>query len=556
MIFFLVIAISLLSVLPLAAQGYFPMHDDLQVMRIFEMEKCFMDGQFPCRWVPDMGFGFGQPMFNFYSATPYYLGILIRLLTPLSIMGTVKLLFALTLVGSGVTMYLLAKEFFGKQTALLVSVLYVFAPYRALDVYVRGALSENFSLMLLPLLFLAVYKLLKKPNFKSVAFTSVIIALQITTHNVSTLMYFFFTGVWGLYWLAKSFSFKKIYATVVSGLIGFGMSAFFILPIIFERQYIQDEFFTKDYFFFGAHFVSLRQLFIDRSFGFGPSIFGDQDTMSFQIGWPHWLLVPLGVLIVFVFRSKKWKDKLSLVLLFAVLFTLSIFLTHQKSFPIWNNFSTITFVQFPWRFLGPAAFFASLAAGGLGYLPKVIKQISIFGIIILTILLNAFYFKPEIHFFEDTDVTKLSGEQFLIQQKSAILDYLPIYAEKAPESLAPTKPIIIEGDTNTQNYSTTSSTFFFDAEVNEDSTLQIPIMYYPGWEVYSLVGQGERISTEPGGELGSIEITLPKGKYMIHGRFTDTPLRSAANVITLSSVALLAFGFLLNHNDNKFLGLK
>src|SRR5258706_12575615 len=55
-------------------KGYFNMHDDLQMMRQLEMEKCFADGQVPCRWVPDMGYGYGFPFFIFYLPLPYYVG--------------------------------------------------------------------------------------------------------------------------------------------------------------------------------------------------------------------------------------------------------------------------------------------------------------------------------------------------------------------------------------------------------------------------------------------------------------------------------------------------
>ena len=48
---------------PLMKTGYFSHQDDLQVMRIFEMRKCFSDFQIPCRWVPDMGWGNGFPLF-------------------------------------------------------------------------------------------------------------------------------------------------------------------------------------------------------------------------------------------------------------------------------------------------------------------------------------------------------------------------------------------------------------------------------------------------------------------------------------------------------------
>ncbi|MFZ5933166.1 MAG: hypothetical protein ACOYT7_03790, partial [Patescibacteria group bacterium] len=104
---------ALLAGRSLLAPGYFNMHDDLQMMRQLEMEKCLLDLQIPCRWVPDMGYGFGFPLFNFYPPLPYLIGEIIRLFG-FSFVTTAKLLFLLSFVVSGLTMYFLAKEFFGR----------------------------------------------------------------------------------------------------------------------------------------------------------------------------------------------------------------------------------------------------------------------------------------------------------------------------------------------------------------------------------------------------------------------------------------------------------
>src|SRR3972149_11191211 len=71
---FFVLILSILAGRHLFTPGYFNMHDDLQMMRQLEMEKCILDGQIPCRWVPDMGYGFGFPLFNFYPPLPYLVG--------------------------------------------------------------------------------------------------------------------------------------------------------------------------------------------------------------------------------------------------------------------------------------------------------------------------------------------------------------------------------------------------------------------------------------------------------------------------------------------------
>src|SRR4030067_2086101 len=104
--FIIIIFVAILAGRSLIFQsGYFNMHDDLQIMRQLEMEKCFLDGQIPCRWVSDMGYGFGFPLFNFYHPLPYLIGEIFRLVG-FSFVDTAKLTFALSFVVSGITMYL------------------------------------------------------------------------------------------------------------------------------------------------------------------------------------------------------------------------------------------------------------------------------------------------------------------------------------------------------------------------------------------------------------------------------------------------------------------
>ena len=223
----------------LIGTGYFNMHDDLQVMRIHEMEKCLSDGQIPCRWSPDMGWGYGQAMFNYYSAYPYYLGALIRIITPLSIIGTVKLLFFISFFAGALGMYILAREFWGKWGGILSSVLYTYAPYHAVDVYVRGALAESFSLGLLPFLWFYIYKLIKTPSLKNTLIVALIFAFLLTTHNISTLIYAPPTFLWTLFWLFKKINKSSFYKLGLSGLLGLGLSSFFLIPGIVEQKLIQ-----------------------------------------------------------------------------------------------------------------------------------------------------------------------------------------------------------------------------------------------------------------------------------------------------------------------------
>ena len=90
--------LSIFAISPLLSPGFFPMHDDTQVARIFEMAKSLSDGMFPVRWVEDLGYGAGYPIFNFYSVLPYYAGGILTVLG-ISALESTKLVFIIALVG-------------------------------------------------------------------------------------------------------------------------------------------------------------------------------------------------------------------------------------------------------------------------------------------------------------------------------------------------------------------------------------------------------------------------------------------------------------------------
>lgn len=534
---FLPYILLILLILPagryLLGQGYFNMHDDLQVMRVFQMEKCFNDGQIPCRWAPDMEWGYGQAMFNFYSAFPYYLGQLIRVVTPLSLMATVKALFLISLVASGIGMYLLGKEFWGKMGGFLSAILYVYAPYHSLDIYIRGAMSESFSLAVLPFLWLFIYKLIKdggKLNFLLLALSVFIVT---TTHNVSMLIYLPVTLIWTVYWLLRQKNKKKIYELGKSGLLGVGLGSFFFLPVAFEQKLVQTKYFTMDYLNFEAHFVTLRQLFINRNWGHGPSIFGPYDDISFAIGWPHWfLIIPIFIFAAYLLVKKIKNNQAVLIFGLIGLFLLATFLIHPRSVFIWKSISILAIIQFPWRFLGLSMFFVSFVGGAIALINIKYAKYVVSILVLATIALNIKYFEPFNYSNNVYDNDKLTGIAWDLQRGSATLDYLPNTAEMAPQSEAPKSPGIITGNGSFANYKVNSNSFSFDAEIYNDAKVNIPVMNFPGWKVIS---DNKEYEITPYGKLGTISMDLPRGKYIVQGRFEDTPVRTLGNSISLIS---------------------
>ena len=104
----LVLVVSVFALIPLLKPGFFPVHDNTQVQRVYEMRESLVQGIFPVRWVNDLGYGYGYPIFNYYAPLPYYFGGVANLLG-LDPLAAIKLMFIFPILLSGLTMYFLGK---------------------------------------------------------------------------------------------------------------------------------------------------------------------------------------------------------------------------------------------------------------------------------------------------------------------------------------------------------------------------------------------------------------------------------------------------------------
>ncbi len=530
------ITITLLSVLitwPLFIPGYFSHHDDLQVMRVYEMRKCLEDFQIPCRWVPDMGYGNGFPLFNYYSVLPYYIGALLSFI--FGFVVSAKILFLIPLLLGGISMYLLAKESFGdKQIALTVGIIYSFAPYRALDSYVRGAVAESFALAIIPLVFYLFLKLIREKSYKYFLGSSLSLAAFLLSHNIMTLLFLPLLLMWILLLTYKNFKILKI--VMLSLALGFGLSSFFLLPAFLEKNLVEINTLTRFDLDFRVHFISIGQLF-ERSWGYGASVLGPNDSISFQIGLPLWILAALSVswLVLSIIKRKDIRTVL-IYLLFLASFLLSIFMMHNKSAFIWEKISLLHFAQFPWRFLSITIFSGSILAGfTFSILKGKLQKIILLLAVILTVFLNWSYFKPE-KFYYTNDQQKLSGGDWETQQKAAIFDYLPKGAID-PQEAAPKNPIVLSGDVKIESFIRKSNYWEFNAKSDKSSEIEMPVFDFPNWEVYL---DNKKIDHGKSELLKRIKFVIPKGEHKVTGYLQDTPIRTIGNLITLISLLILS----------------
>src|SRR3989344_2167724 len=159
----------------------------------------------------------------------YFLTITIS--KPQILINSIKLMIISGFFLSSLFMYLFGRELFGKIGGLLASVFYIYVPYRAVDLYVRGALPELFSFAFIPAIFWFYLRLSRTLEFRYLLLASLFNFLLIITHNLIALMFIPFALIFLIYLLLKSKK-RKIFINQVllSFFLAFLLSAFFAIP--------------------------------------------------------------------------------------------------------------------------------------------------------------------------------------------------------------------------------------------------------------------------------------------------------------------------------------
>ncbi len=547
--FTLVILLSYWAIQPLLVSGFFPIHDDTQVGRVYEMRKALLDGMFPVRWSTDLGYGYGYPIFNFYAPFAYYVGGIINLLGVDSLLAT-KLMIAIAILFSGVTMYLLAKEFWGRIGGIVSALCYIYVPYHALDVYVRGDVTETYAYAFIPLIFYGFWKLYKEKKWRYILVSSISFAALIISHNLTAFMVTPYIIAFLVFLLVisqkderKTISFNFIIPVIIA----FMLSAFYWLPVFTEIHYTNVLSQLGGGFDFHKHFVCLNQLW-DSPWGYGGSAPGCIDGLSFKIGKPY-LIFSVLALIVSLFIKKIEKQKLY-VLYFALLaLIISTFLTLQISQGIWEIVPFMNFLQFPWRFLLMIGFFTSFNIGSLCTFivifisqkqKKILELIAAGILIVLIILFDTKLFKPQ--FITHKTSSDYTNSIYLKWNTSAMTnEYMPKgFTIPQNKNEIPASAFFIEKGTGTIN-PLTQKTQEVSARVTtqQDSALHINIAYFPSWHVF-LDTQEQKITILPNG----FRITVPQGIHRVDVKFVQTPFERIGNLLTFAGIITLIIGII------------
>jgi hypothetical protein len=147
----IILTVALLLALTAVAAGPFltrpglPRDTDaeLHVFRAAQLGEALHGGAGYVRWAPDLWYGYGYPIFNYYSPLTYYLANLF-VLFGLDVVNAVKTVFVLGLLGAAAGMYVFVWRTWGERAGIIAAAAYVFSPYVLfIDPHMRGDLPSS-----------------------------------------------------------------------------------------------------------------------------------------------------------------------------------------------------------------------------------------------------------------------------------------------------------------------------------------------------------------------------------------------------------------------------
>ena len=526
-------------------------------------------GAFYPRWAPDLYYGYGYPIFNYYAPLTYYLANLFDLPPGVDIVGGTKAVFVLGFVVASLGAFLLGREFFGPAAGILAAASFTFAPYVLfIDPHARGDLAEFFAVCLLPLTFYTFHRLMSGVGGRGTLMGSVLtLAALVFSHNLLGLVASI--GLLLPYWMGKAvFGAERnrvgrcpVEATVTAGwgaltfALAAAVIAFFWLPALLERGAIKLEVIGPGHFDFPEHFLSLGELLApSRLFDLGAAA----PRYRHNLGLAQWLFaIPaLGALL----RSKTPHRR---ALLYFVLTGLGlIFLMLPASTLIWECIPGMPYLQFPWRLLGPAnLMLAVCAASGAALLPdgrwRNPTLAAAFAVILLLALPMLYppTWSPDFGPTAPKDIIEWEMQSQAVGTTSTG-DFLP--TEAALVHMVP-MPSLIESYSKPGPVDKVNRAVLPDGasvEIVEhgplhdrfaistprEFVLRLYTFYFPGWRAYV---DGEEVEIEVAGPEGFITLWVPQGEHDVLVRFEDTPPRTAGWIISVVGLAMLIVALVL-----------
>lgn len=527
----IVLAIGFLPLLALFQDGLPITHDGRDhVARIANFYISLQEGVLIPRWGALLNWGYGHPVMMFLYPFSSYAASLFHLLG-FSFTDSVKIVFGAGFVASGITMYFWARNAFNEYVGIAAGILYMYAPYRFVDLYVRGAIGEHTAFIFPPLILYFLYKFFQEKSSARVSyiyFVGIALAMAslLLSHNAISIMFLPFIILYSLYLYYQSRDLRKLLYAGIGILGGFMLSAFFLVPAFIEGKYTLRDIVTgneyKDRFVEPARFL------------WGQWSFGITGEFTVQLGILQWiglLLFPFVWWRDYTGKKKYWTI-LSIVFIFLLL---SLFLQVKESNFLYEIVTTLKKFQFPWRFLSITVFATALITASIFLILKKDshKRLLLGVLIIAAVIINGAYMSAK-GYLKNPDSFYTS----IYHSTTDTGESSPIWSVRFMEKVPPQKVEVVEGMAEIIEISRSTTKHSYVIKASSDARIKDNTVYFPGWKVYA---NGELIPVEfqDQAHRGLITFNLPKGEHRVDVVFEDTKLRAISNYLSIATAVFL-----------------
>lgn len=543
----LVTAVAVHSLLNAPPKG----HDfNLHYYRISLLNALWEQDIFFSRWSPDLVFGYGSPLFNFYPPLSAYLLTVCYWLVGQHAPAAYNLAFALALAATAAGMFLLGRHLFGSRGGLLVSAAYTLSPWLLYQTYQRGSLSNAWAMAFFPWALWGVFLVVQQPSRRRVAGTAVAIAALMLSHTAASLLFLAPLIALGLLylWLNRpSASTRHSSPFFLAILLGLSLTAFAWLPALREFQFTKYE--------AEAGRVDSAAYFAD-AWSWPPRMIAGINNpplpKSPGVGQIALGLAAGGVAAGRLWRKKRPSTSDAIILASALIGLGGLFLATAPSSWLWTNLGVLANFQFPWRFLDLPTFFFALAVGGLaigdGRLGKNLQSP-------ISNLWLVLFFANAVPYFYPPRMVDLPRQPTLadvaeVQQAYGIYG-LTAWGEYSAAAVTtwpdgPAFPGAALGAPLAAKLRPADGFTLLSAEggplaatwqvyAREETLLTFFVHDFPGWQAEV---DGRPFTSVPD-EEGRIQVVVPGGEHTVSLRWGRTPVRWLADGLSVAAVVAL-----------------
>jgi uncharacterized membrane protein len=520
-------------VLPLLTHSVPAGHDAFEYFpRLVEVHQGVTHGILIPRWAPDLGRGTGQPLFLFHPPMIYWLGEIWHLIGCDFVLA-MNLACATVVLLAALGMFLLARLYFGDAGGWLGAAACLYAPYFAVDLYVRSAMEEFSAFAFLALALYGFGAFARRRQMKYWLIGATAFACVCTCHFMAALLFApLLAGFLVLTaWLEKSWS--VAWKQACGFALGLALSAFIWLPAFSARHDAHIGNAIDGIFRYSNHLVYLHQLFYSP-WGYGLSVPGPNDSMSFSLGWSHLLLI--AAVWIWMSRRPHLADR-RLLRFFGISAIVLCVMMLQDALWFWEQVPLLQNVNLPWRLLGPVTICIAMLAAALSSLLPASgrwRTAIITGAMALLIVPNLSHLRPPR--IADPDLHFWTPQQLSIRgyESTTMGEVTPRWIAGVPPYI-PIAATVLTGDAEILRQERTPFAWTSPVVAKSPSNIEMRTAWFPGWEVRV---DGHTIPAGPGTPSGLITIEVPAGEHTVEVRYGRTSTETAA--AGLSIAALLA----------------